>query len=135
MDKKLFEKVLTENNVVAVLGFSANHTRPSNRIGRYLMGNEFKVYGVNPLLKGKIVDEITCVGTLAELPPGVEIINVFRRSEFLTDHMKEILELDFKPKVVWTQIGVISSEAMQLAERNNIVYIENHCIMVEHSKI
>lgn len=129
------EKILTDCNIVAIVGFSDNHTRPSNRIGRYLLGNGYKVYGINPRLSNREVDEISCYGSLTELPEHAEIINLFRRSEFVKDLMDEILELDYKPKAVWAQVGVISYEAMQLAKENGIEYIENKCIMVEHTKI
>lgn len=129
------EKILTEYNVVAIVGFSDNHSRPSNRIGRYLYGNGFKVYGVNPKLKDKEVDEIYCYGSLAELPEEIEIINIFRRSEFISELMKEILSMNYKPKAIWAQIGVVSYEAKEMVKDTGIEYIENKCIMIEHSKI
>lgn len=129
------EEILIKFKSIAIVGFSDNHDRPSNRIGRYLRGNEFIVYGVNPRLANKEVDEINCYGSMKELPEAVEIINVFRRSEFVHDLMKEVLTLKFKPKVFWTQVGVVSMEAKVIAGTNNIEYIENKCIMVEHNKI
>lgn len=129
------EEILNTYKVIAVVGFSDNHSRPSNRIGRYLLGNGFKVYGVNPKLGNREVDEIKCYSSLKDLPEQADIINIFRRSEFVEDLMKEVLELNYNPKVVWTQIGVISSEAKELALENEIAFIENKCIMVEHTKI
>ena len=129
------EEIFDSNNVVAIVGFSDNHSRASNRIGRYMKGNGFTVYGVNPRLAGKEVDEINCFATVKDLPEKADIINVFRRSEFLPDLMEQILELDYKPNLIWAQIGVISNESAKLAESNAIDYIENKCIMVEHSNI
>lgn len=129
------EEILNTNKVIAVVGFSDNHSRPSNRIGRYLLGNGFKVYGVNPKLENREVDEIKCYSYLKDLPEQTDIVNIFRRSEFVESLMKEVIALNYKPKVVWTQIGVISSEAKELALQNDIVFIENKCIMIEHTKI
>ncbi len=129
------KEILTSNKVVAVVGFSDNRERPSNRVARYLHGNDFTVYGVNPRFDGKEIDEIVCHTALKNLPEHADIINIFRRSEFVFDLVNEILELDYKPNVIWTQIGVISSEAKELAESRGIVYVENKCIMVEHNKI
>lgn len=129
------EKILNSNETIAVVGYSDNRSRPSNRVGRYLLGNGYKIFGVNPKLQNKEIDEIKCYPFLKDLPEQVDIINIFRRSEFLEDLMKEILELDYKPKVIWAQIGVISNEAKELALANEIIYIENKCIMVEHAKI
>ncbi len=129
------KEILNNNKVIAVVGFSENHTRPSNRIGRYLDGNGYTVYGVNPKLSGTETDNIKCYSNVKDLPEQADIINIFRRSEFVEDLIKEILEMNYKPKVIWAQIGVISSEGRSLAEDNEIAYIENKCIMIEHSKI
>lgn len=134
MDYKIITEIFKKQNTVAIVGFSDNRTRPSNRIGRYLHGNGFKVYGVNPKLANSKVDEIVCFGTLNELPSKADIINIFRRSEFLFDLMKEILSLKFKPDVIWTQVGVICYDSKKLAESNGLIYIENRCIMTEHQK-
>ncbi len=125
-------EILTDLNSVAVIGISSNHARPSNRIARYLKSNGFKVFGVNPNLAGKKVDEVDCFNSIFELPEHVEIINVFRRSEFVEELMNDVLKLEYTPKVFWTQIGIISSEARTLASENNITYVENKCIMTEH---
>lgn len=129
------EEILTQNKVIAIVGFSDNHKRPSNRIGRYLFGNGYKVYGVNPRLHGQVVDEINCYGFLEDLPEKADIVNVFRRSDYVFDLVKEILDLNYKPKVIWAQIDVISNEAKELAKANGFEYIENKCIMIEHSRI
>lgn len=133
-DIKLIAEILNSSRTIAIVGFSANHMRPSNRIGRYMRGNGYTVYGVNPGLDKTEVDEIRCFAKLSDLPEKPDIINIFRRSEFVFDIMQEIAEMNFKP-AVWTQIGVISSEAKELALSKGIVYIENKCIMVEHNNL
>ena len=134
-DKLIINEILTKYKVVAIVGFSDNNLRPSNRIGRYMHGNMFKVYGVNPRLHKKIVDDISCFATLKDVPEHVEIVNIFRRSEFLFDLVKEVLELDPLPEAIWAQVGVVSMEAKELAESKGISYVQNKCIMVEHSNI
>lgn len=106
--------------------------RPSNRIARYMDGNDYKVYGINPRLGGKVIDEIKCFSSLNEVPERVHIINVFRRSEFVSDLIDEIIEMKLRPDVIWTQIGVIDGEAKNKALRSGFLYVENKCIMVEH---
>ena len=134
-DPNIIKEILSSYKSIAIVGFSQNRTRPSNRIGRYMKGNGYKVYGVNPGLDKMEIDEISCYAKLADIPEQIQIINVFRRSEFMFDLMKEILQLDYKPAVVWTQIGVISSEAKEIAALKGIIYIENKCIMIEHNKL
>lgn len=134
-DIKLIADILNNSRSIAIVGFSANHMRPSNRIGRYMRGNGYIVYGVNPGLDKTVVDEINCFAKLSNLPEQPDIINIFRRSEFVFDIMKEIIDMNYTPKAVWTQIGVISNEAKELALQNGIIYIENKCIMVEHNNL
>ncbi|MFZ1320112.1 MAG: CoA-binding protein [Ignavibacteria bacterium] len=129
------EEIFNQYKNIAVLGFSVKHDRASNRIGRYLTMNGFNVFGVNPDVDLSEIDGIHVHDDLKSLPENVDVINIFRRSEFLYDHVKEILKMDPLPKVIWTQIGVIDPDAKKLAEENGIQYIENKCIMVEHNKI
>lgn len=132
-DRKIINDILESGNVVAIVGFSDNHERPSNRIARYLRGNLFKVYGVNPRFDNKIIDEMQCYSSLADIPEKINIVNIFRRSEFVEGVVKEILSLEIKPDAIWAQIGVISNEARDLAEKNDIKYVDNLCIMIEHA--
>lgn len=129
------EEILNKYNSVAVVGFSQNHNRPSNRIGRYLLENGFKVFGVNPGLANKNIDGIQCFESLKSIESEFEIVNVFRRSEFLLNLVNEILLLKSRPAVVWTQFGVIDTEAKNLSLKNSVYYIENKCIMTEHQKL
>ena len=128
-------EIFNNSKVIAVIGFSENPARPSNRIGRYLTGNLYTVYGVNPKLAGKSVDDIICYSSLDNVPCKIDIINIFRRSEFLTVIVNEVLMLKEKPSVIWTQVGVIDSGAKDLAYINNLEYVENKCIMTEHQKL
>ncbi|MDQ3193881.1 MAG: CoA-binding protein, partial [Bacteroidota bacterium] len=74
-DKLKIKEILTDNKVIAIVGFSDNNIRPSNRIGRYLYGNMFKVYGVNPKLHNRVIDEISCFGSLKDIPEHIDIVN------------------------------------------------------------
>lgn len=129
------KNILDNFKVIAVVGFSDNHLRPSNRIARYLAGNNYKVFGVNPRLGGKTIDEIKCYSALKYINEEIEIVNVFRRSEFIADLFNEIIELKYKPQVIWTQIGVIDGEVKGRALKDGYEYVENKCIMVEHQNI
>lgn len=128
-------EIFNNSKVIAVIGFSENPARPSNRIGRYLAVNSYTVYGINPILAGKSVDDIICYGSLSKVPFKIDIVNVFRRSEFLSGIVNEVLMLKDRPSVIWTQYGVIDSVAKDLAYKNNIEYVENKCIMTEHQKL
>ncbi|MBS1552906.1 MAG: CoA-binding protein [Bacteroidetes bacterium] len=129
------KEILSNAKTIAVIGFSDNPSRPSNRIGRYLVSNKYTVYGVNPKLEGKITDSIYSYGSLSDIPFKIDIVNIFRRSEILTGIVNEVLLLKEKPELIWAQQGVMDSKAKKLAEENDLMFVENKCIMSEHLRL
>lgn len=129
------EDILTRSTVIAVVGFSGNYSRPSNSAARYLSGNGYEVYGINPNCSEKSIEDILIFPSLKAVNKKIDIVNVFRRSEFLSDTVKEAVELIPKPLVIWTQIGVIDESARIKSLENGISYIENKCITTEHQRI
>ncbi|MBS1517692.1 MAG: CoA-binding protein [Bacteroidetes bacterium] len=133
--EKDYLNIFKDHKSIAVIGYSDKKQRASNRIGRYLLEHGYEVTGVNPFIKEEVIDNIQVYNTIYDIPRNIDIVNIFRRSEFLYDHITEILSLNTKPKVIWTQLGVIDPEAKKLAEDNGIKYVQNKCIMVEHNKL
>ncbi|MBI5402628.1 MAG: CoA-binding protein [Ignavibacteriae bacterium] len=129
------KEILEKYRKVAVIGFSDNPSRDSHSIALYLKKYGFTVYGVNPKLGGKIVEGINCYKTLAEIPDEVEIIDIFRLPIAVLPIVREAMKLNYKPPVIWTQFGIINDDARKLALENGFEYVENRCILVEHSKI
>ncbi|CAN5630624.1 CoA-binding protein [soil metagenome] len=117
---------------IAVIGFSNKPYRDSNRIAVYMQNAGYIVYGVNPGLGGKIIDGIKCYTKLSDITDTIEIINVFRNPDALPELINEIMNLPYKPEVIWTQLGVINQDAKKKANENGFEYIENKCIYVEH---
>jgi len=129
------KEILEKYKRVAVIGFSDNPLRDSHSIALYLKKYGFIVYGVNPKLGGKSIEGIECYSTLADIPDEVEIIDIFRLPIAVPPIIREAMKLNSKPAVIWTQFGIINEEARKLALDNGFEYIEDRCILVEHSKI
>jgi len=129
------KEILEKYKKIAVIGFSDNPARDSNKIAFYMLRNGYTVYGVNPKLEGKNIDGIQCYKYIAGIPDKVEIIDIFRVSIAVLPIVQDVLKLNYKPKVIWTQFGIFNEEAKQLAQENSFEYIENKCILVEHSKL
>lgn len=127
--------ILEKYKKIAVIGFSDNPTRDARKIAFYLRNNGYIVYGVNPKLDGKIINGIPCYKSIADVPDEIEIVDIFRTSEAVQPIVQEVLNLKYKPKVIWAQLGIFNEEAKKLALENGFEYIENKCILVEHSKI
>ncbi len=133
-----FEEILNAAQNIAVVGCSDNPARTSNSIARYLIDAGFTVIPVNPN-HTEILGQ-TCYPSVQEIPEdiNIDIVNIFRRpahtAEMVRDVLARVAETGEKP-VIWTQIGVSSSEAQKLAEDAELPYIKNRCILVEHSRM
>lgn len=129
---------LQEATTIAVVGCSPRSTRTSHRIARYLQRAGYTVIPVNPH-RDELLDT-TCYPDVQSIPEDVQIdiVNVFRRPEHTADMVRDAIaraEKTGRQPVVWTQIGVSSMEAEQLAQEAGLPYVRNRCIMVEHGRI
>lgn len=130
--------ILKDAETIAVVGCSPRATRTSHRIARYLQDAGYRVIPVNPHR-----DELlgtTCYPDVQSIPDDVKIdvANIFRRPEHTADMVRDVIarsEKTGQQPVVWTQIGVSSMEAEELAQQAGLPYVRNRCIMVEHSRL
>ena len=133
-----FEEILNTAQHIAVVGCSDNPARTSNSIARYLISAGFTVIPVNPN-HAEVLGQ-TCYPSVQDIPEdiNIDIVNIFRRPAHTADMVRDVLarvaKTGEKP-VIWTQIGVSSREAQQLAEEADLPYIKNRCILVEHSRM
>lgn len=116
---------------IAVVGHSDDPGRPSYQIAQYLRRAGYTVYPVNPTIA--TVDGERVYPSLAALPVPVDIVDVFRRSEYLVDVVKDAIAIG--AKVVWAQLGVSSDAAAHLAAEAGITLIQNNCIKVTHMRV
>ena len=99
---------------------------------QYLQKSGFKVYPVNPSMKGQKILGETVFGTISEINSPVEIIDVFRPSNEAIEIAREAVKIG--AKVLWLQLDIKNNEAKKIAEANNILYIENKCTKIEFEK-
>jgi uncharacterized protein len=90
---------------------------------------------VNPTLVGTRIHGEPVVPTLADLPEPVDVVDVFRRPEFLPGHAAEILALPWRPSVVWFQLGIRHDGAAQRLARAGIRVVQDRCMMPEHRRL
>ncbi len=99
---------------------------------KYLQNSGYKVFPVNPSMKGqKILGEVV-FGKITEIKDPVEIVDVFRPSNEVFEIAKEAIEI--KAKVLWLQLKIKSEESRKIVEANNIIYIEDKCTKIEVEK-
>ena len=129
------KELLEKSKSIAVIGYSDNHSRASHDIAKYLLDKDYKIYGVNPRLACKEVNGINCYESISSIPDEVDLFNIFRNSIYLKETVEEILQLQYKPRGIWTQIGVVDEDAKSLVVEAGLDYIENECIFVEHRRL
>jgi uncharacterized protein len=125
--------ILTRYRRIAVVGLSDDPARPSNSVARYLIAQGYEVYPVNPNLRGRPVLGRRVYGVLADLPEPPEIVDVFRRSEYVAQVVDEAIEAG--AKVIWTQLGVKDNEAATRAREAGLIVVQNRCTAIEHSRL
>ena len=123
--------VLTSAHVIAVVGHSDRPYRTSYQIAAYLRRAGYKVYAVNPEISS--VHGEPSYPLLADVPEPIDIVNVFRRSEFLADVVEQAAKVH--AKAVWAQLGVQSEAAATAAEIAHLPLIMDACIKVVHRNL
>lgn len=123
--------ILKDSKTIAVVGMSTNPSKAAYRIPKYLKEVGYRIIPVNPT-----ADEILgekAYKSLEEIPEKVDIVDVFRPSEYTPEIVQSAVKLN--PKLIWLQLGISNGNSMRIAKENNISYVENKCLMVEHKKI
>jgi len=126
-------EVLATYRRIAVVGLSDDPSRPSYDVAAYLQRQGYEIFPVNPTLKGQTVLGREVYGSLREVPRPVEIVDVFRRSEFVPAVVDDALAAG--AKVIWTQLGVRHAEALRRASEAGVTVVEDRCTKVEHARL
>ena len=130
-DVPTIRRILTENNVLAVVGLSANESRPSFFAAKYMQDHGYKIIPVNPRY-----DQIlgnTCYPDLESIPEPVDIIDVFQRPDRVMPLAESAVAI--KAKVLWMQLGVVNQEAEQAARTGGLEVIMNRCVKIEYARL
>ncbi|MFD2610184.1 CoA-binding protein [Deinococcus taklimakanensis] len=126
--------VLTSNNVIAVIGFHRDSMKPAHYVPEYMHRQGYTVIPVNPAVagRGESFFGSKAVSTLAEITTPVDVVEVFRRSDRVHEHLDDILSMNPLPRVVWLQLGIRDDEvARQLTERG-IDVVQDRCMLADH---
>lgn len=127
--REAIKQILENTKVIAVVGLSDNPDRTSYMVSEAMQNKGYRIIPVNPNAE-QILGE-KCYAALADIPEKIDIVNVFRRSEFIVPIAEEAIQV--KAKVLWLQLGVYNEEAASLASNQGITVIMDRCIKVEDS--
>jgi uncharacterized protein len=121
--------ILKKAKRIAVVGLSDNPERTSYMVSAAMQKAGYEIIPVNP--SAKEVLGVPSVASLKEIEGHVDIVNVFRRSEYLMEVAKEFDEMD--ADVFWAQLGLVNDEAYQFLKEKGYTVVMDRCIKVEHA--
>ena len=99
---------------------------------RYLLAAGYRVIPVRPRDCDDVLG-VPCVASLAEIDEPIDLVDVFRRSEYTPDVAREAVAVG--AKALWLQLGVASDEAREIATEAGLDYVENECTAIVHRHI
>ena len=126
-----FIAVILENyKTLTVVGLSSKPARPSYGVAAYMQAHGYRIIPVNPN-ETKVLGE-TAYPSLEAVPEPVELVVIFRRSEYVRDVVESSIRKG--AKVIWMQEGVLDGEATLRGQEAGLTVIEDRCILKEHAK-
>ncbi|MCC6001893.1 MAG: CoA-binding protein [Pararhodobacter sp.] len=129
------KRILQNTRCIAIAGLSPDPVRPSHFVGRYLSLRGYRVIPVNPGHAGKSLFGETVRATLADCPPEVDMIDIFRRSDQVPPIVSEAIATLPALRTVWLQIGVQSADAAQMAAAAGLDFVQNRCPKIEYQRL
>jgi predicted CoA-binding protein len=127
--------ILNTVKSIAMVGVSANSSRPSYFAFKYLLERGYHMIPVNPGLSGQELLGQKAYAKLADVPEPIDMVDIFRASRYALAIVQEALALDPRPQVIWMQLGVRSDAAADLAEKNGLKVVMNRCPKIEYGRL
>ena len=122
-------QLLAQVKRIALVGASAKPERPSHRVMQFLLDEGYEVLPINPSLAGQKLLGQTVYATLADLPTRVDMADIFRDAASLPEVTQAVVAAGIP--AVWTQLGVVHSEAEQNAVGAGLQLVVDRCPAIE----
>jgi predicted CoA-binding protein len=121
-------ELLKRARTIALVGLSDDPLRPSHGVSAYMQSQGYRIIPVNPEIESSLGEK--AYASLLEVPEKIDIVNIFRRPEFIEEIVDQAIQL--KVPAVWMQEGVIDEQAAEKARRAGIFVVMDRCILKEH---
>lgn len=125
------KEVLSTYKNIAVIGLSPDEGKPSHEVAAYLKRVGYRIIPVNPGCQEVLGER--CYPTLADVPDQVEIVDIFRRAEFVPEVVEQAIAKG--AKVIWMQEGIVNQEAAARAEAAGLSVVMDRCMLKEHARL
>ena len=120
--------LLVAAKTIAVVGLSDNPLRASHGVSAYMQLQGYKIIPVNPVIAEALGER--SYASLLDVPVKIDIVNVFRRPEFVGQIVDQAIQL--KIPAIWMQEDVINEAAAAKARKAGIFVVMDRCILKEH---
>jgi len=127
--------ILNTVKTIAMVGASVTEIRPSYFAFKYLLERGYRMIPVNPGHAGAMLLGQRIYARLAEIPEPIDMIDIFRPSQYALGIVQEALALKSRPQVIWMQLGIRNDEAAALAEANGMKVVMNRCPKIEYGRL
>ena len=126
-------RILETTRRIALVGASHKPERPSHRVMQFLLAEGYQVFPVNPGLAGQQLLGCQVYPDLAAVPDAIDMVEVFRQSHYLQALVDEAVEVG--ARTIWTQLGVVDTEAAARAEQAGLEVVMDRCPAIELPRI
>jgi predicted CoA-binding protein len=123
----IFE-LLRKAKTIAVVGLSDSPLRASHGVSAYMQSQGYRIVPVNPAVDNVLGED--SYSSLLDVKEKIDIVNIFRRSEFVPDVVDQAIQL--KVPAIWMQEGVVHEAAAEKARQAGILVVMDRCILKEH---
>ena len=130
-DIQSLRRILKQNQVIAVVGLSANWYRPSFFAAKYMMEHGYTIIPVNPAYKEVLGQK--CYASLSDIPTKVDIVDCFRKTEEIASIADDAIAIG--ARVLWQQLGVRNEDAARKAEAAGLDVVMDRCVKIEHARL
>ena len=127
-DSDPIRDVLSRSKTIAVVGLSDNPLRASHGVSAYMQAQGYKIIPVNPRIREALGE--TAYPSLLEVPEEIDIVNIFRRPEYVDAIVDEAIRR--KIPTVWMQEEVVNEAAAAKARKAGMFVAMDLCILKEH---
>ena len=136
-DDSYIRGILNTVKTIAMVGVSANTSRPSYFAFKYLLERGYRMIPVNPALAGQDLLGRRAYAKLSDVPEPIDMVDIFRASRYAVEIVEEALALALtpRPQVIWMQLGIRNDEAAKLAEANGLKVVMNRCPKIEYGRL
>ena len=121
--------ILKNVSSIAIVGISSKEERDSYKVMKFLIEKGYKVFPVNPNEQGKYILGRKCFKNLLDIDDEVDMVDVFRKNEFVYDVTKEAIKIN--AKVLWTQLDIFCEDSFNLAKDAGLKVVMDKCPKIE----